>query len=458
MSAEQRTPHSRSNQGLDLSHQPANPPERLRNVFCQAKSLLTNSTHIMATTVVTSLLGYAYWVLAARLYSPHDVGLAAALLSAMSLAALIVYMGVGSTLIQLLPRRKPGREQSLLITAAIATILVGAGIGGIILVAILPSVSAKFDLLRASMAVSATLAVGVVFTSLGTFVDDTTVARRSARGMFIRNTSFSVVKIGVLLLPFCVTLGTSGILFSWVVGATATALVGLLLLPRLVPGFKPCTRGAVSEMRRIVRRLAGNHMINLGGMLPILLLPVLVTVRLDPAQGAYFYTTWRVGGLFFMISPAVAAALMAEGAHRPADVAKTARLATGFIALLLVPVALVMILSGKLVLSGFGPNYAVEGYPLLVALAFSAFPDSVTNVYTSVLRVRGRLSIAAWLYLSMAANALVMTWLLLPVMGITAVGVSWLVTQGLGSIFVWWDSRRSSPHAASRGAPEERRT
>ena len=303
----------------------AGPLSTLLLFWREARSLLTNSLNIMGTTVVTSLLGYVYWVLAARLYSPSAVGLAAALLSAMSLAALLTYMGVGATVIQLLSGRTRGPDRSRLVTAAVLTTVVSGTLGGIVLVVVLPALSAQFDLLRASPWVSLVLAFGVLCTSLGTLVDDTTVAQRTARGMLMRNTAFSLIKIGILVLPLCVALGAGGVLLSWVVGAAATVVAGLLLLPRLVPGFKASLKGVIGEVRKIVRELAGNHLITLGGMVPILMLPVLVTIRLNATQAGYFYTTWRVGGLFFMVSPAVASALFAEGAHDPADVARKAR-------------------------------------------------------------------------------------------------------------------------------------
>lgn len=423
----------------------------------EARSLLTNSLHIMGTTVVTSLLGYVYWVLAARLYSPSDVGLAAALLSAMSLAALLAYMGVGATLIQLLPQRNPGPEQSLLVTAAIVTTATSGALAGVVLVIVLPALSAQFDLVRASREVGIVLAFGVLCASLGTFIDDTTIAQRTARGMLLRNTAFSLIKIGILVLPVCAALGAGGVLLSWVFGAAVTVAAGLLLLPRLVPGFKVSLRGVIGETRKIVRALAGNHFISLGAMLPVLILPVVVAMRLDAAQAGYFYTTWRVGGLFFMISPAVAGALFAEGAHDPDDVTRKARYAGSIIAMLLVPAAVGLVFAGKLVLSAFGHTYAVEGYSLLVILAISAFPDGVTSIYVSILRVRNRLAVAAWMYGLMAAGVLTMTWFLLPIMGITAVGVSWLATQCAGSLFAWWDSGHAarSSSAACLGRRSE---
>ncbi len=160
----------------------------------------------------------------------------------------------------------------------------------------------------------------------------------------------------------------------------------------------------------------------------------------------YFYTTWRVGGLFFMIAPAVAGALFAEGSHAPADVYRKARQAAGIIALLLVPTALGMILFGNLVLSAFGHAYALEGYSLLVVLAISAFPDGVTSIYVSILRVRNLLAVAAWLYGFIAVSVLSMTWMLLPAMGIAAVDVSWLVTRSAGALLAWWNNRRFTTH------------
>ena len=50
-----------------------------------------------------------------------------------------------------------------------------------------------------------------------------------------------------------------------------------------------------------------------------LVLPVLVVLRLGVTLNAYFYITWMVGGVFFMVSPSVAAALFAEGVRAQSD-------------------------------------------------------------------------------------------------------------------------------------------
>ena len=86
----------------------------------RSHSLLRNSIYIMGTGVATSIFGYLFWILAAHLYSTYDVGLGSALISAVSLASIIANMGIGSTLVQLLPRRKAGYEWSLTLNASLA--------------------------------------------------------------------------------------------------------------------------------------------------------------------------------------------------------------------------------------------------------------------------------------------------------------------------------------------------
>ena len=66
-------------------------------------SLLRNSLFIMATTLVTSALGFAFWLVAARLFSAPAVGLTAAITSAGTIVVLVSSLGVGGTLIQSLP-------------------------------------------------------------------------------------------------------------------------------------------------------------------------------------------------------------------------------------------------------------------------------------------------------------------------------------------------------------------
>jgi len=399
-------------------------------------SLLRNGAYNMGATIVTALLGYVYWVVAARVYQPRAVGSGAALVSAMTLAALLANLGLGSALVAALSERYNGPAWSRTLNAAlILSLLSGAIIGGAVTV-ILPLLSARLSM-DADPSYTLLFVAGVALWTVATTLDGAFVAERAAGRVLARSALFAAVKIPLLMTPLSQT-GPSGkgILVSWVLATAVSCVVGFIQLNRLGRGYRGGVCGIVGEARVLLRSLAGQHLINLGGSAPMYVLPLLVTARLSTTANAYFYTTWKVGSLFFMISPAVAASLFAEGAHRSGALPGQARRAGLMIAALLGPALLVFLPGVPTIMGLFGGEYARHGPALLVLLVLSAVPDAVTNVYVSVLRVRGQVWHAAGLNVGMAVVALALAWVALPLLGIAGAGLAWLIAQVFGGVFV----------------------
>src|SRR5712692_5803175 len=131
--------------------------------------MLVNSGSLVGTTAVTSALGFVYWWVAARQFSPESVGIASASISAMMLLGSLCMLGLGTLLITELPRQ-PGREGSIITTALIVVGGTGGCIG--ILFAILaPYASAEFLPLRASIADILIFAIGISFTAITLVLD-----------------------------------------------------------------------------------------------------------------------------------------------------------------------------------------------------------------------------------------------------------------------------------------------
>jgi O-antigen/teichoic acid export membrane protein len=400
-------------------------------------SLLRNSVYVMGTTIVNSALGYVYWVIAARSFSPAEVGLATALVAAMTMTALLSNMGIGHALVQRLPRRKEPAEWSLTVTTA-AALAGGASLaGGVVAIGILGATGTDLSTVSET-GYALVFAAAVIAWTLSSVLDFVFIAQRQAGKMLARNALLSLLKIPLLLLPF--SAGADGALVIFGTWAAATVVVGVVtwfvLIGRSRPGFRPRLRGARGEARTMSRYLVGHHLINLGSASPMYLFPLLVTARLGASANAYFYVGWMVGGIFFLVSPAVAASLFAEGAHDPQQLGQKLRTAARFIALLLTPAMIICLAGGHLILSAFGADYADESYVLLALLVASAVPDAVTNLAVSALRVRERLGLAATLTFSMLAIAAIAAWVLLPELGIEAVGWAWLGSQTAGALVV----------------------
>jgi O-antigen/teichoic acid export membrane protein len=391
----------------------------------------------MSSTVVTAASGYLYWTVVTHIYPPEDVGLASALIGTVMLASTIASLGTVPTLIQMLPRCEAGYQWSLTFNAVLVASTVASVLTGSIAALLLPQLSPRLMIAGQQTGYTISLVVGVLLITLVDLLDAVFVAERAAGSALAQTTVFGVLRIPFVVLPLL--LGMTGALvicISWSLAAGAGVVGGALLVPRLGRSYRLAIRGIGRQVRSILSSLAGQQFISLGALAPVYLLPVIVTARLSPTENAYFYTTWQVGSIFFVVSASVGVSLLAEGSHEPSSVVAKARDSALIIGVLLVPAMLFALLGGHLILSTFGPAYALNGYALLVILIASAVPDAITNVCIAVLRVQRRLRRAAMLNLSMAVLTLILAWMLLPRLGIAGAGWAWLIAQTAGSVLV----------------------
>jgi O-antigen/teichoic acid export membrane protein len=396
-------------------------------------SLLRNSVYIMSSTVATAAIGYLYWIVVAHIYPEQDVGLASAFIAAMTITSTVASLGIGPTLVQILPHRETGYAWSLTLNAGMIVSTLASLLAGVIVAIALPLFSHQFAILGHHLVYALVFIVSVPLFTVATLIDQVFVAERVTSKLLVRNTVFAVLKLPLALL--LVQVGALGIFSSWILALAATLILARLVL---VPGLKRvyclALRGLMEQVRSIFSCLAWHHFITLGGLIPMYILPVFVIMRLSAVANAYFYTTWMIGSIFFMVSSAVAMSLFAEGSHSADDVLRKARSSAVISGALLCPSMLAAFLAGHYILLLFGPNYAEYGLPLLIILTFSAVPDAITNIYVSVLRVQRRLRHAALLSLGMALLNLALAWILLPMLGIVGAGWSFLIAQVAGSL------------------------
>ncbi len=407
-------------------------------------SLHRNSAWIMMATVITSAFGYAYWVAAAHLFPASQVGLATALVSLMTVTAIVANFGTGPALVQRLPTRTSIEGWSTTMSASLlGAVGFGAAAAAIVLAA-LGVVSHRLSVVQSDPVLALLFVFGTIFWAVGLVLDYTFIAERHSRSMSARGAVFAIVKIPLVVAPAIAVgsgSGATAIFASWVVGSAISCLVGIfVMVPALRPGFRIRRAGAATEMRAMSRLLAGNYLITLGNSLPLYLLPVIVLTRLSATANAYFYITWMVGGLFFMISSSVGSSLFAEGSNHPERLIVAARASIRLTTLLLAPAMLLIFVAGEWILSIFGSAYAAHGTHLLWILAVAAIPDAITNIYAPVLRVRHRLRAAAVMTMAMAVGTIIGAWIVAPTLKLTGVGAVWLTGQALGSLWVAWDT------------------
>lgn len=401
--------------------------------------LIANSMAIIVSSGLTAVLGYAFWTLAARAASAQQVGAASTVVPGMSVVALVVAAGLVPQLTQALPGTPPARFQALASTALCGAALAGA-LGGVVLTLTLPRSAGA---LVGTGLLLPLLVVGAAATAAGLVLDAVFLGARRATMSLARNAVASLARLvpaGVLLAVSALAGGRGGvgsarvILILWTCSLALSLAYAARLMRKVAPGFR--LRPAAWALPRLGRRMGWQHLASLGGQLPAFALPVVAAARLPAEQAGYLYLTWMVGSAFFMVSPAVSAALLADCAEAPERLRVQLRRSLAFTAAILAaPATLVCLLAGQ-VLDLFGPAYARHGQVLLVLLVASSVPDAITNVAVTVLRLRRRYASTAVLNVGMAVATLAGAWLTLPQLGIVGAGWCWLAAQTAGALAV----------------------
>jgi O-antigen/teichoic acid export membrane protein len=400
-------------------------------------SLVRNSVYLMAATVVTSVVGYAFWAVAARLYSTAAIGEAGAGVSAMAFASLLGAVGGSSAIIAELPNKRRPYDWSVTVTTALVFTSITSAVAALATVVVLAQAGHSAFLYQEGWWVAA-FVVGVVATTASQLLENIWVAERQAGWFLGASSVFAVTKLVIVAIPVFVVFGATGILSAWSAVLAATVAGCMLVLARMYE-YRPRIRGFHEQIWSMRQTLAGNYVITVGDQATLYLIPVLVAFQVSPVAAGWFYAAWKIGGFYAVFASAVGTTTFAEGSHRPNRALSIAisgmKIILPFIAL----GAAVTIFGGHLVLHIFGAGYAAHGYMLLVLLSLAAFPDAVVNIYRSVLRVQRRYKTASAICWTISVTRLILTWLAVARFGIVGAGWAWLVTQTGGAIWCGLD-------------------
>ena len=104
--------------------------------------------------------------------------------------------------------------------------------------------------------------------------------------------------------------------------------------------------------------------------------------------------------------------------------------------LLMIPSIIVITLIGKWLLLAFGHSYSLNALMLLRILSLSGLPITINRIYTSMLRVEGRLKelITIWGFITL--SVFLASYFIVQSIGITGIGYSWLGTHTVVAIYI----------------------
>jgi O-antigen/teichoic acid export membrane protein len=369
----------------------------------------------------------------ARFYTPYEVGVASAIISAVYFLSLLSMLGLDVAIIRFLPRAQKPVE--LINSCLTLNGLIALVVGGIFIAGLSLWSPALVFVRENAMFILAFLLFTFGWTLSGT-IGSIFIARRRAEFNLAKNTIFSLLKIPlpILLVLF---FHAFGIVSSWgIATGIAVAVCLFFFLPRVQESYKPVPNLNLNIVKNIWKYSLGNYLVSILAATPSFILPIMIVNRLSGEQNAYFYVAWTIAGLLFSIPLAASQSLFAEGSHFEDRLRINAGRAFRFALVLLVPSIILVVVLAKWLLLLFGSSYSSNGLTLLWILGGSSIFVGINSIYCTILLVQHRIRELLVLRGLTTLVILVASVLIMPAMGIVGIGYAWLGAQALVSIYV----------------------
>jgi O-antigen/teichoic acid export membrane protein len=415
--------------------------------------VITIALALFSTTVVTAVLGFAFWALAAHITTTEVVGRASAVISAMQLLGSFCTLGFHMLLTAELPRRDAADVKRLVITSlGIAGGLAFAMAAGYAVVD--HTVTKTSEWIYATPIGMVLFGFGTTMTTVTVVLDGALVGVHQSRRQASRNLVFSLVKLVALpVAAFAIGMSPQVIFSVWLLGnlvslltlglRTKTPQAWLTTMPSL-RGFSPLWR----------RAAAGYHWINVATHAPALVMPIMVAAQLGAHANAGFYAALLLVSAIWIIPFHLATAMLTldggNAEHFNHGLSTALRL-SGVISVLAAVGAPVL---ARPVLAIFGPGYEQARY-CLIALAICTFASAIKSVYIPVRRAQGALTKAALAVTAGAALELGAAELGLKLGAVTGVGIAFGAATVFEAICFWPAVRKARKLAIQQVAVTE---
>jgi O-antigen/teichoic acid export membrane protein len=393
--------------------------------------LFVSSLYLIAGPVASSLLGFLFWILAARLASASEIGVAGAAIAAVALLMAVADFGLSTAIIHY-SSGDPGHTRDYVNTSIRVGWISMVGVAGVFLIG-LPIWAPGLLPVREDMAFAGLFVGYAALNHVLALQDATMVAIGRAKYVFWRILACNVPSVLLVVPAILIVGGTVGLFAAYVVpNLVIGLLMGALVLPRMVNGYR---FGGVLR-RETVSRMAGyglaNHVGNILWGVPAYVLP-LIAINVSGAEPTgRFYIAWAIAGLVLSVPRMVTYALFAQASRPLADLRSLSLHALLAIALVGGPAVALLWLRGDLILGLFGLEYVNEG--LLRTLLASAVPFSVSSIWFVWLRAQRRLGSIILFAAFAAASVVGSAAVLAPSMGIDGIAAGWSIGHSITGV------------------------
>ena len=400
--------------------------------------MMVNSGLIFLTTTLMAGAGAIFWVVAARLQTPENVGLAGSLVSASDSIALFAQLGLNITVMQTMPvsRRKAADATASAFVVVLAGTCIAVGY-----CLLLPVTSPRLAQVLSGPWTVALFSVLVGFCALNILTDSLFLSVDRIRDFLKLNGI--LLGVGKLSLPF--VLGGAGAvgLYSSVAGATLVCGVASLVMIVRHVGGRPSLRPS-AELLGAKRFAGAGYLTYALYVTPQLVLPLLVINALGAAHAGVFFISTQIVTLQNAINLAVGNSMYAEGERNPHLRREIVRRGGRTMAVCAAATTVVMLVVAPYLLQVFGSHYAQQGALTLRILSFSTLAFAFN--YWSAMQLRLSRNLRAMVLVQLAGTGMVVVLAALGAPhGTEWAAAGWGVGQLVGGLIGFVVSRTVAP-------------
>lgn len=333
----------------------------------KTNKLFRNAFNLMLSSGIISLFGFVFWIVVARNYDSHDVGLATTLISSALLISLLGQAGFDTTFIRFLPKSENK-------SAYINTGIIVSGVASVVIAIVFclgsPLFSSKLSFLASNPAYIALFVVFVVFATWNTLTNAALIAYRKTIYVLVIDLLFSAIKLS---LPFVISSGNFMTIFILVaIAQIVNVALSVFVLMRKF-GYRPAVKVDFAILKETKRYSLGVYTASILNLLPDSLLPIIIINKLGAPDAAYFYIAFAIANLVYTIAFAITQVLLAETSHDENQFAAHARRGMLIAVGLLTPAIIIVIFAAPYLLELFGKTYAGSGLETLRIMVLSGF-------------------------------------------------------------------------------------
>ena len=385
------------------AHQRPGMSAKVRGILARQKVLLRNAGSLAATTGLTSLFGFVFWIVADREFPKTEVGHAIAATNAMGLLGTIGMFGLGTMMIGELPNRQ--RDRGGLFAASMAASAIGSAGLGIIVAAVIGLYFSDGEHLPGIGGTPGQMLIfvaGVALTGATQVFDDGTIGLLRGGVQLWRNMAMSAIKVAVLpvLALFLHDAYGVGISLSFVIATAGSMIPAAILLMR--SGSSIYHRPDWRSLRRLLPVAVSHNWLNLATAIPTATIPIIVPLAVGAAANSVFYDVWMISTLLFMVPVHLGTVLFALASASPEVMAEKLRFVLRISLLIGLPAMLVLAVVAHFALDLFGPGYAALGTLPLWLRIIGYIPQMPRAQFVAVSRATNRVGRAAGLMCSFA--------------------------------------------------------